>query len=73
VSAARLPKTGSFAPPKKRLSLRALGGRRVVFESYGRRLPIYVAIAGGSDVPVGAWFTPTEMRRLAETARRILK
>jgi hypothetical protein len=69
----RLPKTGVFAPPKKRLTLRALGGRRVVFESYGRSLPIYVAIAGASDVPVGAWFTPAELRRFAETARRILK
>jgi hypothetical protein len=67
----RLP--GASAPPKKRLTLRALGGRRVVFESYGPSLPIYVAIAGASDVPVGAWFTPTELRRFAETARRILK
>jgi hypothetical protein len=56
-----------------RRTLRALGGRRVVVEGFGRRSPTFVAIAGDADVPVGAWLSPGELRRLAEVARRILK
>ena len=59
--------------PTTRRTLRALGGRRVVVEGFGRRSPTFVAIAGGSDVPVGAWLSPTELRRFIEAARRILK
>jgi hypothetical protein len=59
--------------PKTRSTLRALGGRRVVVEGFGRRSPAFVTIAGGSDVPVGAWLSPGELRRLANAARRILK
>lgn len=59
--------------PKMRRTLRALNGRRVVVEGYGRRAPAFVAIAGSSDVPVGAWLTPVELRRFVEVARRILK
>lgn len=59
--------------PTTRRTLRALGGRRVVVEGFGRRAPTFVAIAGGSDVPVGAWLSPAELRRFIDTARRILK
>lgn len=59
--------------PTARRTLRALGGRRVIVSSFGRRAPVYVAIAGSSDVPVGAWLSPNELRRFVETARRILK
>jgi hypothetical protein len=59
--------------PKTRRTLRALGGRRIVVEGFGRRAPSFVSIAGGSDVPVGAWLSPGELRRLADVARRILK
>jgi len=59
--------------PTTRRTLRALGGRRVVVEGFGRRAPAFVAISGGSDVPVGAWLSPNELRRLVEAARRILR
>ena len=59
--------------PTTKRTLRALGGRRVVVEGFGRRSPTFVAIAGGSDVPVGAWLSPGELRRLIAAARRILK
>ena len=59
--------------PTTRRTLRALGGRRIVIEGFGRRAPAFVAIAGGSDVPVGAWLSPAELRRLVEAARRILR
>jgi hypothetical protein len=58
--------------PRVRTTLRALAGRRVVVEGFGRRSPIYVAIAGG-DRPEGAWISPAALRRLIETGRRILK
>ena len=58
--------------PKVRRTLRALGGRRVVVEGFGRRAPTFVAITGG-NAPCGAWLSPGELRRLAETARKILK
>ncbi len=56
-----------------RTTLRALSGRRVVVEGFGRRSPAFVAISGNSDVPVGAWLSPSELRRLVSAARRILK
>ena len=59
--------------PTTRRTLRALGGRRIVIQGFGRRAPTFVAIAGGSDVPVGAWLSPAELRRFIDTARRILK
>ena len=59
--------------PSTRRTLRALGGRRVVVQGFGRRAPAFVAIAGGSDVPVGAWLSPTELRKFVEAARRILR
>ncbi len=59
--------------PTIRRTLRAMGGRRIVIESFGRRAPAFVSIGGSSDVPVGAWISPTELRRLVEVARRILK
>lgn len=59
--------------PTLRRTLRALGGRRIVVEGFGRRAPAFVAIAGGSDVPVGAWLSPAELRRLVEVGRKILK
>ena len=59
--------------PKTRRTLRALGGRRIVIEGFGRRAPTFVSIAGCSDVPVGAWISPTELRRLVDAGRKILK
>jgi hypothetical protein len=59
--------------PSTRRTLRALGGRRIVNEGFGRRAPTLVAIAAGGGVPIGAWISPTELRRFVETARRILK
>jgi hypothetical protein len=58
--------------PTVRRTLRALSGRRIVVEGFGRRSPTYVAITGG-DRPEGAWLSPAELRRLVETGRRILK
>ena len=59
--------------PTIRRTLRAMGGRRVVIQGFGGRSPVFVSIAGSSDVPVGAWISPTELRRFVATARRILK
>jgi hypothetical protein len=59
--------------PKTKRTLRVLGGRRVVVEGFGRRAPAFVAILGGGGVPVGAWLSPSQLRCLVETARRILK
>ena len=59
--------------PKTRRTLRALGGRRVVVEGFGRSAPTFVTISGGGDVPVGAWLSPRELRRFVEVAKRILK
>lgn len=59
--------------PKTRRTLRALGGRRVVVEGFGRRSPAFVAISGGSDVPVGAWLSPAELRRFIVAARKVLR
>lgn len=59
--------------PTTRRTLRALGGRRIVVEGFGRRAPTFVAIAAGGDAPIGAWLSPAELRRFVEAARRILK
>lgn len=59
--------------PKTRRILRALGGRRIVVEGFGRRAPTFVAISGGSEAPIGAWLSPAALRRLVEAARRILR
>ena len=59
--------------PTTRRTLRALGGRRIVVEGFGRSCPAFVVITGGSDVPVGAWLSPVELRRFVEAAKRILK
>lgn len=53
-------------------TLRALGGRRVVVEGFGRKSPAFVTIVGGSEAPSGAWLGPRELRRLVEAARKIL-
>lgn len=65
--------SASSIKPTSRRTLRALGGRRIVVEGFGRSAPTYVAISGGNDVPTGAWISPTELRRFVEAARRILK
>jgi hypothetical protein len=59
--------------PTARRTLRALGGRRVVIEGFGRRAPTLVAIAGGSCGPSAVWLSPRELARLVEIARKILK
>ena len=59
--------------PTTKRTLRALGGRRIVVEGFGRRAPVFVAITGGGDAPIGAWISPSELRRLVETARKILR
>jgi len=59
--------------PTTRRTLRALGGRRIVVEGFGRRAPAFVAIAGGHEPPSGAWLSARELRRLVEIARRILR
>ena len=59
--------------PKTRRTFRALGGRRVVVEGFGRRAPTFVAIVGGNEAPIGAWLSPAALRKLVEAARRILK
>ncbi len=59
--------------PTVRRTLRALGGRRVVVEGFGRGAPTFVAISGGGDIPIGAWLSTAEFRRFANAAKRILK
>jgi hypothetical protein len=59
--------------PTIRRTLRARGGRRFVIEGFGRRAPVFVAITGGGLVPASAWLSPTELRRLIDAARRILR
>jgi hypothetical protein len=59
--------------PSTRRTLRALGGRRIVVEGFGRRAPTFVAIAAGNETPIGAWLSPAELRRFVEAAQRILK
>lgn len=64
---------GAKVRPKTRRTLRALNGRRVVVEGFGRRSPTFVAIAGGSEAPIGAWLSPSALRLLVEAARKILR
>jgi hypothetical protein len=59
--------------PRVKVALRALGGRHVVVEGFGRRASTFVAVVGGDEVPCGAWLSPRELRRLVDTAKRILK
>ena len=60
--------------PKSRLTLRGLGGRHVIMEGFGgHTTPVFLAIAGSSDVPVGAWLSRRELRRLVEAGRKMLK
>jgi hypothetical protein len=59
--------------PKMRRSIRARGGRHVAIEGFGRTSPAYLTIGGASDVPVGAWLSPNELRRLIEAAKKILR
>lgn len=58
---------------RTRRTLRALGGRRVVVEGFGKRSPTFVAIIGGDEAPRVAWLSPAELRRFADVARKILK
>ena len=59
--------------PSTHRTLRALGGRRIVIEGFGRRSPVFIAITGGNAPPIGAWLSPTKLRRFVDVARRILK
>ena len=59
--------------PTTKRTMRGLGGRRIVLEGFGRRAPAFLAIAAGSTAPIGAWLSPTELRRLVEAARKILR
>jgi hypothetical protein len=59
--------------PKTRRTLRALAGRRIIVESFGARAPTFVAIAGGTDTPASAWITHSELRKLVELGKKILK
>jgi hypothetical protein len=59
--------------PTTRRTLRALGGRRVTIEGFGKRSPALFVIAGNGEAPAGAWLSPVELRRFIEAAIRILK
>lgn len=59
--------------PRARLTLRALGGQRFMVEVFGRRSPVFVAIARGDEAPRGAWLPPSELRRFAKAVKGILK
>jgi hypothetical protein len=59
--------------PMIKRTLRALGGRRIVLEGFGRRAPAFVAITAGGSPPIGAWLSPAELRRFIDAARRILR
>lgn len=59
--------------PETKRVLRGLGGRRVVLEGFGPRAPAFIAITAHGEPPLGAWLSPRELRRLIETARRILQ
>lgn len=67
------PKAPPKARPTSRRTLRALGGRRVVIEGFGKHAPALVAIGGSGEAPAGAWLSPAELRRLVEAVKRILK
>jgi len=59
--------------PTTKRTVRGLGGRRIVLEGFGRHAPAFIAIAAGGTAPIGAWLSPTELRRLIEAARKILR
>jgi hypothetical protein len=59
--------------PRVKATLRALGGRRVVIEGFGRRAPAFVVVVGGKAPPIGVWLSPRALRRLAVVAKRVLK
>jgi hypothetical protein len=59
--------------PSTRRTLRALGGRRVMIEGFGRHSPTLVVIAGSGEAPAGVWLSPAALRRFVDAARRILK
>lgn len=59
--------------PKTKMTLRAMGGQRIMVEGFGRRAPVFVAIARGDEAPRGAWLAPSELRRLVKVVKRILK
>lgn len=64
--------TPKIRPTSKR-TLRALAHRRVVLEGFGPRSPAFIAITARGSAPIGAWLSPTELRRLIEAARKILR
>ena len=59
--------------PTSRRTLRALGGRRVVIEGFGKDSPTLLAISGNDTPAAGVWLSPAELRRFIEVARKILK
>lgn len=59
--------------PSTRRTLRALGGRRIVVEGFGRRASTLVAITGAGFPPAVAWLSPAALRRFVAAARRILR
>lgn len=44
-----------------------------MIEGFGRRSPSFLVIAGSGEGAVGAWISATELRRLIDVARKILK
>jgi len=58
--------------PTSRRTLRALGGRRVILESFGTRAPTFLAIVAGGTPPIGVWLSQTELQHLVEALRKIL-
>jgi hypothetical protein len=59
--------------PRVRTTLRALDGRRIIIEGFGRRAPAFVAVTGGGGAPSAAWLSPTALRHLATAIRKIRK
>jgi hypothetical protein len=46
----------------------------VILEGFGgHTTPVFIAIAGSSDIPVGAWLSRRELRRLVEAGKKLLK
>ncbi len=69
---ARDPRTKPVIKPRVKVVVRGLAKRRVVIEGFGRRAPVFLAVAGG-DLPQGVWLSPRALRRLVEAAMKILK
>jgi hypothetical protein len=67
------PTTRPTMRPTTRRTLRAVGGRRVVIEGFGKRALTFIVIAGNGEVSAGAWLSPAELHRFIEVAKRILK